>query len=158
MECNRYEQEKMELNELFLLDCSELRENLSCDFTGVALQQQIGIDVNWPFVCGNRNEKYKHLLVRYGKGIAGKVIASGSPMTINSFPENILGKTTDYPIMIAEKLISAYAVPLFWEGKPKGALLIGYRSKHNFTTEEINTVRDGAKKVEALLPSYFCSN
>ena len=73
----------------------------------------------WHYASGNLNDKYKRITVRFGKGIAGKIISSGSPMMMNDFPNGIYGKVTDHPIMLAEKLVSSYAVPLFFNGVPK---------------------------------------
>ena len=134
---------------------NRLKRDLSCDVVGLALQNRAGLDITWPCVIGHRNEKYKYITVRYGKGIAGKVISSSRPMEITSFPNGILGKSTDYPIMLAEQLISAYAVPLLCGDSPKGALLIGYRNMHFFTEEEKSQVIEVARGVESSLPDHF---
>ncbi|WP_226035902.1 GAF domain-containing protein [Aquibacillus saliphilus] len=147
-----------ELTDLLLLECDQLKENMPCDFSGIALQKYGEMDVVWPYVSGNRNEKYKYITVRYGKGIAGKVISSGSSMTIASFPNDIIGKSTEYPIMLAEKIISAYACPLIWKGVPKGALLIGFRDPHTFNQDNYQKVKQTAEKVESLLASYYFGN
>ena len=52
------------------------------------------------------------ITVRYGKGIAGKVISTGRPMTVEGFPNHISGKALEYPIMLAENLVAAFAVPI----------------------------------------------
>ncbi|MBM7570955.1 GAF domain-containing protein [Aquibacillus albus] len=143
------------LDTLFLAECKNLHKRISCDFIGVALQKFHHPDVNWPYVCGNTNEKYKHVTVRYGKGIAGKVIATGSDMLISHFPENILGKSTDYPIMLAERLVSAYAVPIRVNGVPKGSLLIGYRKEHPIDGDQFYKVKEAVENMEEFLPSYF---
>lgn len=139
----------------FLAECQRLQEQLSCDVTAVSLQDYPELDIKWPYVWGNRNEKYKYLTVRYGKGLAGKVIATGAPLAIAVFPEDISGKATDYPIMLAEQLVSAYAVPLIWQGNPKGALLVGYRHPDNWKKSDDHTITKAAGKMESLLPLYF---
>ncbi|WP_143262138.1 GAF domain-containing protein [Sediminibacillus massiliensis] len=139
----------------FLSECEQLRESTACDFVGVALQKYDELDVIWPFVHGNSNEKYKYITVRYGKGIAGKVIATSGIMTIERFPEDIIGKSTDYPIMLAERMVAAMASPLLWKGIPKGAVLIGYRQNHIFTDNEGEKLLKATRKMETLLPVYF---
>ncbi|WP_179133963.1 GAF domain-containing protein [Halobacillus massiliensis] len=151
MEFNKGSEDMGYRKEWIQSECDTLKSAIPCDFAGVALQKPEGLDVTWPYAVGNRNEKYKYITVRYGKGIAGKVISSGSPMEINHFPEKIMGKSTDYPIMLAEQLLSAYAVPLVWNTSLKGALLIGYREKHIVTAEEKNKVNDIARKIESFL-------
>jgi nitrogen regulatory protein A len=131
--------------------CSELLKEMKVEFVGLAIQNEVGPDVRWHCCAGNLNEKYKRITVRYGKGIAGRVISSGSPMMITKFPEEIMGKSTDYPIMLAEKLVSAYAVPLFINGIPKGVLLVGTRDEHHFSEEELKLVKKSAVYLEGAI-------
>jgi len=131
--------------------CNKLKEAVQCDFVGLAIQNEIGPDVRWHYAVGNLNEKYKRITVRFGKGIAGKVISSGSPMMMTDFPHHILGKMTDYPIALAEKLVSTYAVPLLSNTAPKGVLLVGKREKYSFTEDEQEIVKESAINLEQLL-------
>ncbi|MFF2448405.1 GAF domain-containing protein [Neobacillus sp. NPDC058068] len=131
--------------------CNQLKEELQCDFVGLAIQNEIGPDVRWHYAVGNLNEKYKRITVRFGKGIAGKVISSGSPMMMTDFPNHILGKMTDYPIALAEKLVSTYAVPIQFNAAPKGVLLVGKREKYSFIEDEQEKVKESAESLEQLL-------
>jgi nitrogen regulatory protein A len=135
----------------FLEACNELLKEISCDFVGLAIQNQRGPDIKWHFAVGNQNEKYKRITVRYGKGIAGKVILTGSPMSINQFPEQILGKAIEYPIMLAEKLVTSYGVPILCKGSPKGVLLVGRRKALPFLENEQQLVQKAAGNMEELL-------
>ncbi|WP_059172438.1 GAF domain-containing protein [Bacillus sp. FJAT-27445] len=137
--------------------CEQLREAIGCDFVGLALQNRVGLDIRWHFASGNLNDKYERITVRYGKGIAGKVISSGSPLLVENFPDNILGKATDYPIMLAEKLRSSYAVPLFFKGMPKGVLLAGNRTARSFSVQWCSAARETAVALEKILDGqiYF---
>ncbi|WP_186576353.1 GAF domain-containing protein [Aquibacillus kalidii] len=152
MECN------VQLEEALLATCKELQVKVSSDFTGIALQQSNSTDIKWPFVAGNCNEKYKFITVRYGKGIAGKVIATGSPMTIEHFPDNIIGKSIEYPIMLAENLISAYARPIMLNGRPKGAVLIGFRKKYTIQQNADEVIKTLIEKIEDLIKRIYNSN
>lgn len=135
--------------------CSELLKDIEVEFVGLAIQNEVGPDVRWHCAVGNINEKYKRITVRYGKGIAGRVISSGSQMMITSFPEQIIGKSTDYPIMLAEKLVSSFAVPLFFNGIPKGVLVVGHRNEHVFTEEEQQVTKKSALFLEEAIKSHI---
>ncbi|MFE8695959.1 GAF domain-containing protein [Cytobacillus sp. FJAT-53684] len=135
--------------------CESIIANISADFVGLALQNSEGPDVRWHYAAGNSNEKYKRISVRYGKGIAGRVISTGSSITINNFPENIHGKALEYPIMLAEKLHYAFAVPIFLKGVAKGVLLVGRRTNAPITEGEQNVVTQGALTLEGMLVSLF---
>lgn len=135
--------------------CESILSKIAADFVGLAFQNKIGPDVRWHYAAGNRNDKYKKITVRYGKGIAGKVISTGSPITINDFPENIHGKALEYPIMLAEKLQYAFAVPIFFKGAPKGVLLVGRRTNAPITDGEQMIVRQAALTLEGMISSLF---
>ncbi|WP_338471556.1 GAF domain-containing protein [Niallia sp. XMNu-256] len=128
--------------------CESVLTDIECDFVGLALQNSDGPDVKWHYAAGNSNKKYMRITVRYGKGIAGKVIATGRPITVEEFPRHISGKPLEYPIMLAEKLVTAFAVPIHFNSLPKGVLLVGKRTNHPFTKSEQTTVLKAAKYLE----------
>lgn len=126
-----------------------LLKDVPCDFAGVAIQNAEDTNIKWRYAAGNRTDKYKRITVRYGKGIAGRVISTGSPMHIEAFPNRILGKELEYPIMLAEKLVSAYAVPIHYKGRARGVLLVGRREESPFSKEEQRIVRSCCHTIEA---------
>ena len=131
--------------------CDSLLTVVNCEFVALALQNEVGPDVKWHYAAGNLNDKYKRITVRFGKGIAGKIISSGSPMLLTDFPNGIIGKITDHPIMLAEKLVSTYAVPLFFHSAPKGVLLIGSRKIKTYTETDQQYVKEAAQDLEKIL-------
>ena len=135
--------------------CDQLKCRIGANFVGLALQNEVGNDVSWHYATGNLNDKYKRITVRFGKGSAGRVISSGSEMCISDFPNDIVGKVTDFPIFLAEKLVSAYAIPLFFHAVPKGVLLVGHREKHSFSNQEQDHVKDSALFLEQVLKNHF---
>ena len=135
--------------------CERVLSELACDFVGLALQNNDGPDVRWHYAAGNSNEKYKRISVRYGKGIAGKVISTSRPMSLDNFPHNIPGKALEYPIMLAENLLYAYAVPIHFKGIPKGVLLIGKRTKQPISEFEQGLVREAARRLEEKMNSLI---
>jgi nitrogen regulatory protein A len=135
--------------------CNQLKKATGCAFVALALQNEVGPDVRWHYAVGNINDKYKRITVRFGKGIAGKIISTGSPMEMVDFPNDIIGKVTDHPIMLAEKLVSTYAVPLFFNTAPKGVLLVGNREKHIFTEQIQEHVKQSAHMLEQILKSHI---
>ncbi|MDR7238331.1 GAF domain-containing protein [Neobacillus drentensis] len=137
------------------LMCDRLMAKVGCEFVALAMQNEVGPDVRWHYASGNLNDKYKRISVRFGKGIAGKIISSGSPMMMTDFPKGVIGKVTDHPIMLAEKLVSTYAVPLFFNAVPKGVLLIGNRKPTTFTEEEQQQVRESAQALEQILKAQI---
>lgn len=134
--------------------CNQLKEDIGCEFVALAFQNEVGPDVRWHYAAGNLNDKYKRITVRFGKGIAGKIISSGSPMMLSNFPNDIYGKITDHPIMLAEKLVSCYAVPLFFNFVPKGVLLVGRRISYTYTENDQQKVKESALTLERILKEH----
>jgi len=141
----------MNTTDQILVLCSEIAHEISCDFVGLAIYNPQGKELRWMYAVGNRNEKYRRIVVRYGKGIAGQVIRTGRPMTISQFPQNIIGKATDYPIMLAEQLISALAYPIHRGGIPWGVLLIGNRSESAFSKEQQDKIKKVVINIENMI-------
>ncbi|PFO08936.1 GAF domain-containing protein [Bacillus sp. AFS076308] len=135
--------------------CNRLKGQISCDFVGLAIQNRVGPDVRWHYAVGNLNDKYKRITVRFGKGIAGKIISTGTPMMMVNFPHQAAGKVTDYPIALAEKLNTSYAVPLFFNGVPKGVLLVGNRESRLFNDNDQEVVKESGQALEAILKEYI---
>lgn len=125
--------------------CTELFESIQCDFVGFALQNDEKQVVEWKVAVGNQNELYKQISVHDGKGIAGHVVSKGDYLDIEQFPEDIRGSVSDYPIMLAENLLSAFAVPVSYDDIPQAVLLVGKRKRKSITTEEKHVIIQTAK-------------
>ncbi|WHY71186.1 GAF domain-containing protein [Fictibacillus enclensis] len=134
----------------FMLELERLAQELQCSFAGIAIQDGTGSDIHWRYAYGNRNEKYKKISVRYGKGIAGKVISTGQAIQVDHFPKSINGKAVEYPIMLAEQLVSAYAAPLRLAGQLRGVLLVGYHQQTEITHTLKDLVQNKAQRLEDL--------
>lgn len=130
--------------------CENVKKECNVDFVGIAFQAKKSKKLCWHYAAGNRNEKFRRMEVRYRKGVAGRVIATGRPVEIPSFPHDLEGKAVDYPIMLAEQLVSARAVPILSKGMPKGAFLIGRRTSQLFSEEEHKIVQNAVNKLERL--------
>ncbi|MCK6259067.1 GAF domain-containing protein [Fictibacillus sp. KIGAM418] len=138
-----------------LKELETLRQETDCNFVGIALQGKANSEVQWKYAAGNRNEKYKKIAVRYGKGIAGKVISSGQPLMVMDFPHQIKGKSVDYPIMLAEQLVTSFAVPLCADGAIKGVVLVGYRSNQSISDKKQELVKNIVSAWEKQFSSIF---
>lgn len=136
-------------HEAIELHLTQLRSLLSCDFAGLAYaENQL---VRWKIVSGNRNDRYKKIVLRSGKGIAGQVLRSGRPMTVDSLQNNAHIEIKDFPIMLAENLVSAVAVPLSINTKVVGVLLIGSRSPRSYFTQDIELMNNFAEQLGSMI-------
>jgi nitrogen regulatory protein A len=127
--------------------CKDISANLPCDFVSVGILHDTNKTISWMAVFGNRNDKYKRIKMRYGKGIAGNVIRTGKYFMFDSFPDVIYGKAVDYPLLIAEQLVSGVAVPIVNTNGICGVLLSADRFNHIFHQEQIDLLQDYTKKI-----------
>ncbi|MBS4209217.1 PAS domain S-box protein [Bacillus sp. FJAT-50079] len=71
------------------------------------------------------------------------------------FPKKIIGKVLDYPIMLAEELIYAFAMPIYVKDHPKGVLLIGKRSEIMEGSIDKQKIYAAAKQIEKDYSIHF---
>lgn len=130
--------------------CRFVLRSTSCDFVGFAIQDGEELEINWHIATGSSDEIYKQISVQYGVGIAGQVISKGLAMEIKQFPQKIPGQARDYPIMLAEKLLYAYAAPVTENGIPKGVLMAGKRASEPITDKEKELVDKTAANITII--------
>ncbi|MFC7366399.1 MULTISPECIES: GAF domain-containing protein [Bhargavaea] len=116
-----------------------LRERLGFDFMALAMEDApSGYSVRWRFASGNLNNRYRRIVLRSGRGIAGTVFKTGKPLLVPFIdPDRHTPVVFDYPIVKTEELTSIAAVPLYDGGRVKGVLLGGYRNGCAEVTETL---------------------
>lgn len=118
----------------------QLRDDEGFDFAGLAFyenENQIS-PIKWHYVSGNLNNRYKLIVLRKGRGLAGTVMKTGKRMIIENVNlDNIKFEKHKYPIIMSESLTAMIAIPLWYENYVYGVLLLGQRNnkglpkKHN---------------------------
>lgn len=130
---------------------SELRRLTATDFASIAWADNNEQVIRWKYASGNRNDRYKRIVLRLGKGIAGKVMRSGRPMVLDSFSPRSGDDPREYPILLAEGLKSIVAVPVITNNRVKGVLLVGCRYNRTFEDDEVELVISVAEQLETLI-------
>jgi nitrogen regulatory protein A len=134
---------------------SELRRLTATDFAALAWTSSDEQTIRWRFVSGNRNERVKRIVLFPGKGITGKVLRSGRPMVLQSFVPQRGDDPREYPILLAEGLRSAVAVPVTVEERIMGVLLVGCRESRVFQDEMLELVMDVAEQLGAVMQKHL---
>lgn len=128
---------------------SDLRRLTATDFAAIAwLDNEL---IRWKYASGNRNDRYKRIVLRFGKGIAGKVMSSGRPMILDSFTPKSGDDPREYPILLAEGLKSIVAVPITTNERVKGVLLVGCREDRQFEEDVVELVMNVSEQMETML-------
>ena len=118
----------------------QLRQLTGADFAALAVSDEDGSTYRWRNASGSRNNRYRRIVLRHGKGIVGTVIRSGRPLVMEDFNLQHVINPTDYPIVLAEKLVSIVGYPIAFEDRVAGVLLVGNRSRRPFSPTEIEII------------------
>ncbi|MFX3648231.1 MAG: GAF domain-containing protein [Paenibacillus sp.] len=108
-----------------------LRLNTASDFCGLACLN--GTMLRWKYTSGASNERVKRMEMRPGQDLVGTALRTGrtARSDAQSTGDHTPGRC---PLMLAERLVSAIAVPVFQEGSMPGAvLLVGSRLPCTFS-------------------------
>nr|WP_275695486.1 GAF domain-containing protein [Fredinandcohnia sp. SECRCQ15] len=122
----------------------------SSDFSALACIKELDHTIHWKYATGNSNERFRHMVGKPGKGIAGSVFRFGREIVLDQDTVGYDKIRLGYPIMLAENLLAAIAVPLFANGKIRGVLVTGSRSIRKYTVEEINQVKETAGYLSSI--------
>ncbi|MDO7906837.1 GAF domain-containing protein [Paenibacillus sp. JX-17] len=130
------------------LVCTDSRS----DIAGVALAALPEGKVGWLYVSGSRNGRYRRIIVKPGRGIAGLTLRSGRPVKLDDAEPDLAKLRQNSPLMLAEQLHAAMAVPLrSADGQAVGVLMVGRRSPHVYTPEDLKSAESAAAKLRSLL-------
>lgn len=122
-----------------------LRSRFGLDFVSVALVQpaEDRFVLTWQFVSGNINNRYKRIVLHSGKGVAGVVFKTGKPLLMKNVKMNVGSKDLfNYPIIMAERLQSLGALPLWSYNRVMGVLLIGFRQENALTEALFHSIQE----------------
>lgn len=128
-----------------------LRQETSTDFAALAWSDSEEQTIRWKFASGNRNQRYKKIVLRQGMGIAGYVIRTGRPTILSSFSPKSVDDPREYPILLAEGLQSVVAVPVTVQGRVRGVLLVGCREARTYDDQTVLQVSESAERLSDLL-------
>ncbi|MBS4216812.1 GAF domain-containing protein [Bacillus sp. FJAT-49711] len=117
-----------------------LREQFALDFISVAFVQSEQLDfvLKWRYASGNISNRYKRVVLRSGRGIAGLVFKSGKALYIEDVSIDIAKKDLfNYPIIVSEELTNLAAFPIYGNQSEhvKGVILFGTRANKQVAQE-----------------------
>lgn len=144
--------EKLGLKEILYKKLQSTVTELNADFSAIAFYDPINLEFRWRLAIGSLNQRYTSIVVRSGKGIAGRTLKTKREFIITRFPEELQDEAIEFPILIIEELKSAVAVPLLLQNQMIGVLMIGQRSYREFGPNEVSRIKEIA---EEMLASYI---
>ncbi|MBL0388689.1 GAF domain-containing protein [Tumebacillus sp. ITR2] len=123
-----------------------LRLQVGVDFLALAIAEGDG-QIRWVNASGNRNDRFKRIVLRPGKGIAGRVITLGRPIVVEGIVPKAGDDPREYPILLAEGLCCAVAVPVVCGSRVRGVLLMASRTERSFATSDVDAVLGLAERL-----------
>ena len=129
----------------------QLLADIGSHFVALGLLEGDSGELVWKLAAGNLSDRYKTIAGRVGKGLAGSVIKVGRGMSLHVSELIANRQLHEYPILLAEKLRSAFAVPIMSGNKVQGVLLAGDRVKRIYRQEDKQTVTAMAERVAEIL-------
>ncbi|NWK84186.1 GAF domain-containing protein [Staphylococcus sp. GSSP0090] len=112
-----------------VLDSIRIEEGF--DYAAIALYEKEShiSPIKWCYASGNLNQRYKFIVLRKGKGLAGNVMKTGKRMVIENVAQSLSAEDKHkYPIVLCELLTSMIAIPLWYQHQVYGVLLLGQRN------------------------------
>ncbi len=139
----------LDADRLIALVVGRARELLGADAAGLARIGPDGGTLHWQHFVGSEGTRggFQAIRLRPGEGIAGFVVATGQPLQINDLAAGLPPGLESAPILEAEHLRSALAVPLRSHEQPLGALMVANRAPRIFTGEEVTLLTSLANQV-----------
>ena len=124
-------------NSKYVPELRRLKEAYGFDFTSLALVMESEYPLlNWVYATGNRNTRYRRIVLESGKGVAGGVYKTRRAMVIqDSKNEMTPAERIRYPITMAEELRSVMAFPLWRDGSVRGVLMLAFRESDRIQKE-----------------------
>jgi len=121
-----------------------LRSEIVCDFCALAVWSGESRMLRWKLASGNENGKFAGIAEREQSGLSQTVVKVGRAMSLQLAELLASRRIHEYPILLAEGLRSAYAVPILAERKVIGVLLAGDRKRRIYRAEERNSMLSAA--------------
>ena len=109
------EPESLKHNQHLQMNLDKLRAQEGYDFGGIALYDyhHTSSPIKWQYVSGNTNDRYKLIILRKGRGLAGMVMKTGKRMVIADVDTTLSPEEkVKFPIILNESLTAVVAVPL----------------------------------------------
>ena len=129
----------------------ETRKRLSADFAALAWTTGKEHRMVWRFASGSCSARYRTLPIRPGRELAGAVYRIGRPLAWDESTPDLGRKRLESPLMTAEELKAAAAVPIILEDDIKGILLVGQRSDHRYSADDLLAIRSAAEHLGGFI-------
>lgn len=117
-----------------------LRSLTSSDFIAWAPVTGQLKSIRWKYALGSRNDRIQHMRIKKGYGLAGAAVKLERMITLDDTHSDADWLRQHCPVMLAEHLHTAAAIPVKHSAVLTGLLYIGKRTPPGYREEELNEV------------------
>ncbi len=110
---------------------------LECHIAGVALLDPAKSLISWKTILGNKTAAFESAVVKMGHGFVGMTMSAKTRVIIDAIPGDPTLDSSDAALFQAEGLRMVLGVPVMYKEKVFGVLMIGYRTEHMFSENEV---------------------
>lgn len=124
-----------------------IRTSSFSDFVALALPIEKGNKYRWSFVSGNTNHRHQQMLVKRGKELSGMAMLLGRSLVKGSGSLEDEKYKLECPLMLAEGLKTAAAIPIPLKMGGMAVLFVGLRNVHHYTVSELSELEVLAREL-----------
>lgn len=130
---------------------SRLRDEIVCDFCALAVFSSESRELTWKLASGNENDRFAAIAERSQSGLSDTVVKVGRAVSLQLADLLASRRIHEYPILLAEGLRSAFAVPILVDRNVIGVLLAGDRRRRIYRADERNCMLKTSDTLAELL-------
>ncbi|GEN53276.1 hypothetical protein [Halobacillus faecis] len=116
--------------------CAKVAAETEASLVAIAEFHSPSKGVRWTYADHPLNERYKRMSVIYGRGVAGRVLQTGTSFRCENV-ENLPLPLREYPIVLSEKIRAFIAIPIANPSLFGAVLFIGYRASHALPDKDL---------------------
>jgi nitrogen regulatory protein A len=117
-----------------------VKQETVSDFVGVGLMDNVKRKLCWQWAAGSISQRSLQVEQKLGSGLSGAALRSGRPASISRpMPDRERFKLGE-PLMLAEQLVIAAAVPIVTDSGTSGILLLGRRTETSYSPNELERI------------------
>ncbi|MBN9654513.1 hypothetical protein GLW00_01125 [Halobacillus litoralis] len=109
--------------------CAKVSADTDASLVAIAEFHSPSKGIRWTYADRPVNERYKRMSVMYGKGVAGRVLQTGTVFRCENV-EDLPLPLREYPIVLSERIRAFVAIPVITPSLFGAVLFIAYRSSH----------------------------
>ncbi|CAM3283166.1 GAF domain-containing protein [Filibacter tadaridae] len=125
-------------------EIEQIKTQFNFDFVALALVQSTNqlFELKWTYATGNHSNRFRRIVLRTGKGVAGNVLKTGKPMLVEDMAPSLMKNDLhNYLLIVGEGLKSVGAIPLYKSNRVHGILLVACREGRKLTATQFTQLK-----------------